>query len=228
MRAARLLTIVLTLQRRGRMTSGELAALLEVSPRTVLRDVEALSEAGVPVVTTQGFDGGIALLDAVRALPVQLARDDAEALWLAGLPRLATALGLGPHARAARAAVEAALPDPLRDAATGLDGWLVLDPVPAAPDVAPALRLLARAARERLEVSVPHGRSRRVLAPLALVRDGARWVLLARRGSGPVQALDVAGLSDVRLRGTSFTRPDGFDPAATWAALREHAPSVRQ
>ena len=223
MRAARLLTIVLTLQRRGRMTARELADLLEVSPRTVLRDVEALAEAGLPVVPTQGYGGGIALLDTAPTLPSRLSADDAQALWLVGFPALAAAVGLAPQARAARSAVEAALPEPLRGSAAALDDWL-LDPGPAPSD---AVRLLARAGRERLEVSVPHGRSRRVVAPLALVRDGARWVLLHRRGTGPVRAADVASLGDVRLRGTTFTRPAGFDPAAAWAALSGAADAVR-
>lgn len=224
MRAARLLTMVLTLQRRGRMTARELADLLEVSPRTVLRDVEALGEAGLPVVSTQGYGGGIALLDTASTLPSRLSAEDAQALWLMGFPALAAAVGLAPQARAARAAVDAALPAGLRAAAAALDGWLLLDPGPAPSD---AVRLLARAARDRLEVSVPHGRSRRVVAPLALVRDGGRWVLLLRRGSGPVRAVAVEALGDVRLRGTTFTRPAGFDPAAAWAALSTVADAVR-
>jgi predicted DNA-binding transcriptional regulator YafY len=216
--------MVLVLQRRGRTTARELADLLEVSPRTVLRDVEALAEAGLPVVSMQGYGGGIALLDGGPSLPARLAADDAEALWLMGFPRLAAALGLAAQARAARTVVDAALPATLREAAAALDDWLVLDPDPAPPD---AVGVLARAARERLEVSVRAGAARRVVAPLALVRDRGRWVLLHRRGNGPLRACDVDALGDVRLRGTTFTRPDGFDPAAAWAALSAGADAVR-
>ncbi|WP_088288488.1 YafY family protein [Kineosporia sp. A_224] len=229
MRAARLLTMMLTLQRRGRMTAQELADLLEVSPRTVLRDVEALSEAGLPVVTTQGYGGGIALLDGVRGLPAQLSHDAAEALWLVGFPALAAALGMRAGAQAARTAVGAALPEAVLRTAAALETWLHVDLTAADDALDAALAVVARAAREGLEISVPAAAGgREVLAPLALVHAGTGWWLLhtARAGS-VVRAVPVAGLGEVRLLGTTFTRPEGFDPAQAWAALGRGPAAVR-
>ena len=235
MRAARLLTMVLALQRRGRMTARELSDLLEVSPRTVLRDVEALGEAGLPVVTTQGHGGGIALLDGVRGLPAQLSHEAAQALWLVGFPDLAAALGMGPGARAARTAVEAALPSAVLGTAAGLEGWLHVDlggpsggPDDEQDGAAAALEVLARAAREQLEVSVPGAGGPQVRAPLALVHADAQWWLLhTARGGTAVRADPVAELGAVRPLGTASARPAGFDPAAAWAALGRGRGRVR-
>jgi predicted DNA-binding transcriptional regulator YafY len=223
--------MMLALQRRGRMTAQELADLLEVSPRTVLRDVEALGEAGLPVVTTQGYGGGIALLDGVRGLPAQLSHEAAEALWLIGFPGLAQALGMRAGAQAARTAVEAALPAPVLGTAAALEDWLHVDVGGPDPDDGPGavLQLLARAARERLEITVPGSRGgAEVRAPLALVHAEAQWWLLhAARGGVAVRADPVAGLGGVRLLGTTAARPAGFDPAQAWAALGRGRGPVR-
>jgi DNA-binding Lrp family transcriptional regulator len=105
MRASRLLRILLLLQNRGRLTSAQLAAELEVTPRTILRDVDALTEAGLPIIAFQGNQGGIALGFDYRTRLTGLAADEAEALAVIlaqPIPELA-ALGMSDAAHRARA-----------------------------------------------------------------------------------------------------------------------------
>ncbi|MEU4836048.1 WYL domain-containing protein [Streptosporangium sp. NPDC023615] len=148
MRAARLMSLVLLLQARGGMTAAELSRELEVSERTVHRDVLALSEAGVPVYADRGRGGGYRLLDGYRTRLTGLDRAEAEALFLSGVPGALREMGLGEVAATARLKASAALSPDLRDApATAaqrfhLDapGWFVSERPPPA-----ALAPLARA-----------------------------------------------------------------------------------
>src|ERR1700675_3532664 len=102
MRAARVLDMLLVLQRRGRMTAQELAEHLEVSQRTILRDVEALSEAGVPIFTTRGAGGGIELMDGFQTNLTGLTQTEALCLFLVGQPQVAHRLELGAPTLTAR------------------------------------------------------------------------------------------------------------------------------
>ena len=116
MRAARLINLVLLLQSRGTLTAAELAAELEVSERTVYRDVLALSAAGVPVYAEQGRAGGYRLVGGYHTRLTGLSRSEAEALFLAGLPGPARDMGLAEPVKTVRRKVLAALPPGLRAA----------------------------------------------------------------------------------------------------------------
>lgn len=137
MRAARVLDMLLMLQRRGRRTALELAETLEVSERTILRDVEALSEAGVPIFTVQGAGGGIELIDGFQTHLTGLTTDEARCLLLVGQPHVAHRLGLGAPTRTARNKLLAAVPAALAKEADGLSSWFLHDPDPWAGNYVP-------------------------------------------------------------------------------------------
>ncbi|MGW3279100.1 helix-turn-helix transcriptional regulator [Nocardia rhamnosiphila] len=128
MRADRLVSLVLLLRQRGRLTATELAGELEVSTRTVLRDIEALSAAGVPVYAERGRHGGFALLPGFRTELTGLNHDEALALLVAGSRRGAQAFGLGSALASAMLKVVDALPESHRNTAAGVAQRLLIDP----------------------------------------------------------------------------------------------------
>ena len=128
MRADRLVSLVLLLRQRGRLTAPALARELEVSTRTVLRDIEALSAAGVPVYAERGRHGGFALLPGFRTELTGLNHEEALALLVAGSRRGAQAFGLGSALASAMLKVVDALPESYRDTAAGVTERLLIDP----------------------------------------------------------------------------------------------------
>ncbi|SEK46776.1 helix-turn-helix transcriptional regulator [Rhodococcus maanshanensis] len=128
MRADRLVSLVLLLRQHGRLSAATLARELEVSTRTVLRDIEALSAAGVPVYAERGRHGGFAMLPGLRSELTGLNHDEALALLVAGSRRGAQAFGLGSALASAMLKVVDALPENYRDTATGAAQRLLIDP----------------------------------------------------------------------------------------------------
>ncbi len=128
MRADRLVSLVLLLRQRGRLSAATLARELEVSTRTVLRDIEALSAVGVPVYAERGKHGGFALLPGFQTELTGLNHDEALALLIAGSRRGAQAFGLGSALASAMLKVVDALPEGHRDTAVGAAQRLLIDP----------------------------------------------------------------------------------------------------
>jgi len=229
MRAGRLVDMLLILQRRGRLTARQLANELEVSPRTVLRDVNALSGAGVPIFTVQGVHGGIELTSGFRTELTGVTAAEAAALFLAGQPMVAEWLGLGSDATAARRKLIEALPPQLRDVADHLDRWFLHDPGgrhgrdgDGDGDQAEAIRRLAGAIRSRVAVELTFGAgATRAVQPLGLVLETGEWHLVLDDGD----QIDACRLRDLRaVRVTRLHTPptDGFDVRMFWS---EHVAS---
>lgn len=190
MRAARLIKMVLLLQARPAMTAAELARELEVSERTVTRDAQALSEAGIPVYADRGRAGGYRLIGGYRTRLTGLDRSEAEALFLSGVPGALREMGLADAASAARLKVSAALPPSVRDASRSAAQRFHLDapawfaernPPALLPPIADAVwdnrRITARYRRHGHEV-------RRTLDPYGLVLKAGVWYLCARVAPG--------------------------------------------
>ncbi|MEV4251990.1 YafY family protein [Spirillospora sp. NPDC049652] len=225
MRASRLVSILLMLQTRGRLTAEELASALEVSVRTVYRDMEALSEAGVPLYGEPGHDGGYRLLDGFRTRLNGLTEDEAESLFLTGLPGPAAELGLGAIVAAAQLKLMSALPDELRDKAACVSERFHLD-APAwyrAPDDTPHLTAVADAVWDARRVRLGYYRWRtpheivRDVDPLGLVLKSGHWYLVGRTDRG-LRTYRVSRILDMTVSDERFERPAGFDLAAHWAS----------
>jgi predicted DNA-binding transcriptional regulator YafY len=225
MRASRLVSLLLLLQTRGRMTAQELAERLEVSVRTIYRDVESLHTAGIPLYGDAGPRGGYQLLDGYRTRLTGLTTDEAESLFLAGLPGPAAELGLAAVVTAAQLKLMAALPVELRDRAGRIQERFHLDAPTWYRDQQPVTHLPAVADavwNERvLEVryrrwKAPQEVERR-LEPYGLVVKAGRWYLVARAGE-QVRTYRVSQILGLHALPERFTRPDGFDLAAYWQA----------
>lgn len=229
MRAARLIKMVLLLQSRPSMTAAELARELEVSERTVTRDAQALSEAGVPVYADRGRIGGYRLVGGYRTRLTGLARSEAEALFLSGVPGALREMGLEDAASAARLKVSAALLPSLRDAPRTaaqrfhLDApnWFHEPATPALlPEVADAVwddrRITARYRRGEREVE-------RELEPYGLVLKAGAWYLCARvaAGGGSFRVYRIDRFTAVEAGEERFERVAEFDLPAFWQERAE-------
>lgn len=221
------MSLLLLLQTRGRMTAQELADALEVSVRTVYRDVEALGASGVPVYAERGPAGGYRLLDGYRTRLTGMTSVEAQALVLAGVPGPAAELGLGSALAAAELKVRAALPAELADRGDRIRQRFHLD-APTwfrEPEPTPHLAALADAVWADRRVRVRYRRWRaprevtRDLAPLGLVLKAGRWYLVAAV-DGDVRTYRVGAILDLSVLDEPAERPDGFDLARCW---QEHA-----
>jgi predicted DNA-binding transcriptional regulator YafY len=222
MRASRLLSILLLLQTRGRMTAQQLAAELEVSVRTVYRDVDALGAAGVPIYGDRGPAGGYQLLDGYRTRLTGLTGEEAGTLFLAGIPGPAAELGLGEVLAAAQLKLLAALPPELRARAGRIrerfhfdaPGWFRDAERPR------YLEAVADAVWNQRSLRVRYrrwgGEVWRTLEPLGVVLKGGAWYLVAAV-DGEARTYRVSRLLDLAVLETRFGRPDGFDLAEYWA-----------
>ena len=226
MRAIRLLSMLLLLQNRGRMSAAQLAAELGVSARTVYRDVEALAAVGVPIYAEQGPTGGYELMDGYRTRLTGLTADEAESLFLTGMPQTAAELGLGAQVAAAELKLTAALPTPYRATSTRIRQRVHLD-TPGwyrRPDEVPHLLAVAEALWRDQAIDIRYHRwspspgvvSRR-LHPLGLVLKAGVWYLVASSGDQP-RTYRVSAIAEAIPLDEEFARPSGFDLAQWWQA----------
>ena len=205
------------------MTAAELARELEVSERTVTRDAQALSEAGVPVYADRGRAGGYRLIGGYRTRLTGLGRSEAEALFLSGVPGALREMGLEDAASAARLKVSAALMPSLRDASRTAAQRFHLDAPnwfkePKTPELLPAV---ADAVWDDRRVTATYrrdeGEVRRELEPYGLVLKAGVWYLCARvAGHGSYRVYRIDRFTAVEPGDERFERDEEFDLPAFW------------
>lgn len=225
MRASRLLSILLLLQLRGRMTAQQLADEFEISVRTIYRDIDNLSASGVPVYADRGRDGGFQLLDGYRTRLTGLTPAEAEALFLTGLPGPAAELGLGDAMAAAQLKLLAALPSERREGAERVASRFHLDPVGwyQTTEQTAFLPALAEAVWNTRRIRVRYeswkGLVERQLEPLGLALKAGVWYLVAQADGKP-RTYRVSNIHDLELTDRTFVRPQAFELGAYWRAWR--------
>jgi predicted DNA-binding transcriptional regulator YafY len=223
MRASRLLSILILLQLRGRLTAADLAAEFEVSERTIYRDVDALSAAGVPVYGDRGPGGGFQLLDGYRTQLTGLSAGEAEAMAMIGLPGPAAELGIGTATSAARNKLLAALPGGGGAQADRMAARFHLDAVDwyRGGEALPHLPAIARAVLDQREMTMRYESWQGVrdwtVEPFGLVLKAGIWYLAAR-GSGKIRIFRLSNISAPQIGEAVFTRADDFNLAAWWQA----------
>ena len=226
MHASRLVAILLLLQTRGQLTARQLADELEVSLRTIYRDLEGLAAAGIPVYAERGPSGGYRLVEGYRTRLTGLNADEAEALFLSGLGGAAAQLGLGTVLAAAQLKVLAAMPPELRGRASRVrerfllvaPGWFRED------EELPALATIAQAVWEGHRVHMSYDRRpgpvERTVEPFGLVLKAGIWYLVARR-EGSLRTYRVSRILEATELDESFDRPIDFDLGAYWGSSTE-------
>ena len=239
MRASRLLSLQMLLETRGRMSAPALAEALAVSVRTLYRDVDQLSAAGVPIYAERGRQGGFALLPGWKTALTGLTPSEAQAVFLSGLPGPAQQLGLGDEVEGARLKLLSSLPASWREDAQRVSARLHLDPVDwyRESEPTPHLATVAAAVWNGRQVAMRYeswaDTVERTVSPLGLVLKAGVWYLVAS-----VDAVAAGGSSAAGQSGTDrgprtyrvasiraaqaldapVRRPARFDLPAYWAA----------
>jgi predicted DNA-binding transcriptional regulator YafY len=228
MRSSRLLEMLLLLQSRGRVTAAELARRLEVSTRTVYRDAEALSAAGVPVYAERGRGGGITLLPGYRTDVTGLTKEEARALFVLTTGEAQADLGLAAPLRSAIAKVMRAVPGPFQEAATAASQKILIDPQRwlHAPEPADALGALQDCVFADRRVHLGYRSSGQATArvrtvdPYGLVCKAGVWYLVAD-SEGEPRLYRVSRVTSVTPSQEPARRRAGLDLAALWGDLRQ-------
>ncbi|MFF1462470.1 helix-turn-helix transcriptional regulator [Streptomyces sp. NPDC058330] len=227
MKSDRLLSILLLLQTRALVPATELAERLEVSVRTIYRDVEALSASGVPVYAERGRNGGIALLPGFRTDVTGLTQDESRALFVLAAQGAHTALGLDAALGSALRKVMAALPAPHRPAAEQTSRRILVDPVrwmsgpPTAVDVGDLHDAVFADRRLRLRYRHSGTDTPRTYTvdPYGLVVKAGVWYLIADLDGEP-RLFRADRVRQAALTEEPVVRRAGVEPADVWEALR--------
>ena len=223
MRASRLLSILIMLQMRGRLSADALAREFEVSIRTIYRDIDQLSAAGVPIYAERGRTGGFALHEGYRTRLTGLTPAEAEVLLLAGAGGAAADLGVGPEAAAAQLKLLASLPPDSGASAQRVAARFHLDPAPWYARIEPldVLPSLASAVwrDRRIRIGYESWKSSvaRELDPLGLVLKAGVWYLIASADGKP-RTYRVSNIRSLEVLDKSFQRPARFNLPRHWSA----------
>ena len=224
MRADRLLSILLLLQVKQRITARELAKRLEVSERTIHRDMEALGMAGIPITAERGTNGGWSLLEVYRTNLTGLNEAEVQALFLSNSTRLLSDLGLRKAADAALIKLLAAIPSISRQNAEYVRQRIYIDATSwhaTEHDDLSSLPLLQEALWRERKLLLIYQRSdtvavERLVDPLGLVAKGSTWYLVAAIEQ-EIRTYRVSRIQSATLQEQACVRPPDFDLATYWA-----------
>ncbi|MEP7289060.1 MAG: YafY family protein [Chloroflexota bacterium] len=222
MRADRLLAMMMLLQHRGKLTTQTLANELGVSRRTILRDVEALSFAGVPIYAEGGHGGGIALDENYRVSLTGLKEAEVRSLFVSSNARLLGDIGLGEAAESTLPKLFAALPALHQQAVEQIRQRIHIDPIWWWHDAQPLpfWAELQQAVYEDRHLRVVYEnyngeQAERIVEPYSLVAKASLWYLVAMRNE-EFRTYRVSRLHAVTLLDTHFQRRENFDLATYW------------
>jgi len=222
MRASRLLSIQMLLQTRGRLSARALAGALNVSVRTLYRDVDQLGAAGVPIYAEHGRSGGYQLMQGWKTTLTGFTPSEAQAVFMSGLGGPAADLGLADQVRDAQLKLLASLPSAWREDAQRIAARFHLDPVEwyREAEPVPHLAAVASAVWGERQLSIRYeswtGTRERVLHPLGLVLKAGAWYLVAAL-DGRAQTYRVSNILSASTLDAPSRRPARFDLPAYWA-----------
>ncbi len=224
MRASRLLSILMLLQARGRISAQALASELEVSVRTVYRDVDELSASGVPVWAERGRLGGFQLQPGWRTRLDGLTAPEAQAVFLGGLPGPAAELGLGEAMASAQLKLLAALPEGWHEDARRVSSRFHLDPLDWYRSAAPSdhLATIAQAVWSERRVAMRYESwtsvAERKVEPLGVVLKAGVWYMAAASAGKEPRTYRLSNIRSLSATDEPFVRPRQFDLGAYWRA----------
>lgn len=228
MRADRLISLLMLLQTHGRMTADDLAERLEVSTRTIYRDLDALSSAGVPVYAERGPNGGCMLMESYRTNLTGLNEKEVQALFMFTVPGLLADLGADKASKAAMLKLMASLPAPFQQDAAFVQERLHLDPAAwfQSEEDVPFLSLVQTAVwqNKRLRLNYRRGDGqwvKRLIDPYGLVAKASVWYVVAGMYGSMIQVFRVSRIMEAELTGSSFERPEGFNLLTFWQSWRD-------
>jgi predicted DNA-binding transcriptional regulator YafY len=223
MRADRLLSLLILLQTRGSQTAEQLAGELEVSVRTIYRDLQALSAAGVPVYAERGPGGGCSLLEGYRTNLTGLTPQEARALFMLSIPAPLDQLGVTQELKAALLKLSAALPASGRSEEESsrqrihLDSSWWFQAEEAIPCLSTIQQALWQDRKLRLAYRADFGTQvQQIVAPYGLVAKASIWYLVYAHPAGDVRALQVARVVEAEILDQAFERPADFNLAEFW------------
>lgn len=223
MRADRLLNLLLLLQNRGKMSSRQLAELLEVSERTISRDIEALSAAGIPVYAERGSRGGWVLADSYRTNLTGMRPEEVVSLLLTNHNELLKDLGIQGDFQAAYQKLLAAAPASIRQDAELIRERIHIDGASwhASEEAFPWLSTVQEAVWAQRKLRIRYRKEEdvveRIVRPLGLIAKRNVWYVAAEQEpDGELRTFRISRLEEASLLEETFVRPVGFDLAAYW------------
>jgi predicted DNA-binding transcriptional regulator YafY len=235
MRADRLLSMMMLLQTRGKITAQTLADELGVSRRTILLDIDALSYAGVPIYADGGHGGGISLDKNYRTTLTGLNETEIRALFISENTQLMNDIGLGEATRRLQRKLSAALPPEQQSIAEQVQQRIYLDPawwwqedIPL-----PFWSDLQKAVFEDYRIHATYENfngevAERLLEPYSLVAKAAQWYLIAKRDQA-FRLYRITRFRSIQIQNTHFEREDGFDLIKFWQAhLKEFRDAIAE